>query len=97
MALKIMTDPKPTALRLVYLDVLRCVAIFMVFGPHTWFRLPKDAHGWQFFEMWRHGGWVGVDLFFVLSGFLIGGLLFAEQRKFGSIRLRLSWVRSPPR
>ena len=80
-------------IRWVYLDVLRCVAILMVLGPHTPFRLPENAVGWRFFETWRHGGWVGVDLFFVLSGFLIGGLLFSEERKYGSIRFGRFFIR----
>lgn len=34
-----------------------------------------------------HIGWVGVDLFFVLSGFLVSGLLFREQMKTGVFRI----------
>ena len=88
------TAPQPALpARWVHLDVLRCVAIVLVLGPHTPFRLPENTVGWPLFEMWRHGGWVGVDLFFVLSGFLIGGLLFAEKRKYGSIRFGRFFVR----
>jgi peptidoglycan/LPS O-acetylase OafA/YrhL len=39
------------------------------------------------------GGYLGVDLFFVLSGFLITSLLVAEQRKSGRIDLRAFWIR----
>jgi peptidoglycan/LPS O-acetylase OafA/YrhL len=39
------------------------------------------------------GGYVGVDVFFVLSGFLITGLLLAEVRKTGTVSLRSFWAR----
>ena len=47
------------------LDALRAVAILLVLGRHA------DVS-----ELWNRIGWSGVDLFFVLSGFLISGLLF---------------------
>lgn len=39
------------------------------------------------------GGFLGVDVFFVLSGFLIGSLLLAEQATAGRIDLRTFYVR----
>jgi peptidoglycan/LPS O-acetylase OafA/YrhL len=42
---------------------------------------------------WAPGGFLGVDAFFVLSGFLITSLLVDEWRKHGRIDLRAFWVR----
>ena len=42
---------------------------------------------------WAHGGYFGVDAFFVLSGFLITGLLLAEWRDEGGINFKQFWVR----
>jgi len=50
------------------LDGLRGIAIFLVFWNHH--QLPYPALRWTWL------GWTGVDLFFVLSGFLITGILF---------------------
>src|SRR5215467_11136874 len=54
------------------LDLLRALAIIVVVIYHAGimgFPLPGRVHRW---------GWIGVDLFFVLSGYLIGGQLLAE-------------------
>ena len=76
-----------TPMRLPQLDYLRGMAVLLVLGRH-FDPLPTDL-GWAArpFEAWFRCGWVGVDLFFVLSGFLVSGLLMAEYRSSGRVRV----------
>ena len=41
----------------------------------------------------KRGGFLGVDVFFVLSGYLITGLLLDERARTGTIRLGEFWAR----
>ena len=42
---------------------------------------------------WLLGGYVGVEIFFVISGYLITLLLIAEHERTGTIDLRQFWIR----
>lgn len=42
---------------------------------------------------WPSGGFVGVDIFFVLSGFFITGLLLRERQETGTVSFRKFYVR----
>jgi peptidoglycan/LPS O-acetylase OafA/YrhL len=48
--------------------------------------------GYHFFPFWVKGGFVGVDVFFVISGFLIGGLLLDGLRE-NRLSLRDFYIR----
>ncbi len=82
-----MTQEPPR--RSASLDILRLVAVVLVLGRHMQPYPLGFGKGPAFYitRLWQNGGWTGVDLFFVLSGFLIGGLLFAEAKKTGGLRV----------
>ncbi|HLK06211.1 MAG TPA: acyltransferase [Candidatus Acidoferrum sp.] len=62
--------------RIPELDGLRGIAIFIVVLLHYFYRVMAPATpSYQRFQSIFRLGWTGVDLFFVLSGFLIGGIL----------------------
>src|SRR5262252_1943796 len=68
--------------RNLQLDLLRCVAIMGVLIEHT---INFRSTRWWWDRALIIGSWTGVDLFFVISGFLISGLLFSEFQKRGRI------------
>ena len=74
--------------RVPQLDLLRIVAVVLVLGRH----MGYDGDN-RFALAWKTAGWIGVDMFFVLSGFLISGLLFKEYAAHGKINFRRFYVR----
>ena len=64
------------------IDFLRGIAIFLTLFRHFGINI-------YLYKI----GWVGVDLFFVLSGFLVSGLLFGEYKKTSTINFLRFFVR----
>lgn len=62
------------------LDGLRAVAVLLVMAFHA--RVPAF-----------HAGYVGVDVFFVLSGFLISTILLGQLASSGTVRLLEFYIR----
>ncbi|CAN5546932.1 hypothetical protein BH10ACT2_BH10ACT2_24380 [soil metagenome] len=62
------------------LDGVRAVSVIAVIFYHAGFT-------------WMHGGFFGVEVFFVVSGFLITSLLIEERDGTGKVRLGKFWVR----
>ena len=60
--------------RVFGLDVLRAIAITLVVTSHCTYIFLEDTNNPILLSI-RSLGAIGVDLFFVLSGFLIGGIL----------------------
>jgi len=62
------------------LDGLRALAVIAVLLYHA------DL-------VWMPGGFLGVEVFFVISGYLITALLLAEWRQRGTVDLKNFWLR----
>jgi peptidoglycan/LPS O-acetylase OafA/YrhL len=74
---------RPLDKRFPYLpgiDAMRALAVLAVFGYHAGLR-------------WVPGGFLGVDLFFVISGYLITSLLLREFERGGHVELGRFWLR----
>ncbi|HZO05951.1 MAG TPA: acyltransferase, partial [Solirubrobacterales bacterium] len=74
---------RPADSRFPYLpgiDALRALAVLAVFFYHAGVN-------------WMPGGFLGVDLFFVISGYLITSLLLREFRNGGHVKLGRFWLR----
>jgi len=66
--------------RIPELDGARGLAIFLVLVCHFGYLFPEKG------SKWLNLGWTGVDLFFVLSGFLITRILLASRGEQGYFR-----------
>jgi len=64
------------------IDFLRGIAVLLV----VFFHFPVVA-------VLDNMGWIGVDLFFVLSGFLVSGLLFKEYLLHGTVDAKRFLIR----
>jgi peptidoglycan/LPS O-acetylase OafA/YrhL len=74
---------KPVAGRVPELDGIRGVAIGMVLLYHYCVLFPvHKGMALYYLLLPTHLMWSGVDLFFVLSGFLIGGILLDNRQSF---------------
>jgi peptidoglycan/LPS O-acetylase OafA/YrhL len=79
-----------TPQREIELDFIRGIAILLVIDFHS-------THGFLTKPLamlgFHHLGWIGVDIFFVLSGFLVGGLLMKEWKVRRGIDTRRFLIR----
>src|SRR5207244_8943802 len=67
-----------------WLDWLRAIAIAGVLFAHGFGWIYPQMPAW--FGLFGHGGFYGVELFFVLSGFLIGRILIRYDSDLGNGR-----------
>ena len=81
------------------IDGIRALAVLWVIVFHAWlfqyndFTETSDKIFENPFLIWISKGDLGVDLFFVISGFLIGTILFKEFKKVGSINFKRFYLR----
>ena len=80
--------------RIAVLDGLRGIAILLVLLWHGFFSIPFQSTILAKIRVLGTLSWSGVDLFFVLSGFLIGGILLdvrSSPRYFTTFYIRRAY------
>ncbi len=77
---------QPGKFYLPFVDGLRALSILLVLGFHQ----LGPVSGWMGKQL---SGWVGVDLFFVISGFLITSIILKEQNATGTFNLKNFYTR----
>ena len=91
----------PDNTRMMFMDGLRCLGMFHIMLTHSLWAFLAGFHD-QFqpfiqqvpwYMRWMLAGDKAVDLFFVISGFLIGQMLFREHNKTGTINLKRFFLR----
>lgn len=66
--------------RILGLDRLRALAVFLVLGHHAAFRFPPAPDDFLA-QVFRQAGWMGVDIFFVISGYMITRVLLRDLER----------------
>jgi peptidoglycan/LPS O-acetylase OafA/YrhL len=88
-ARRIESPPEQRTSRLGYLpglDGLRAISVLAVMAFHHYFIGGHE-------EGYAPGGFLGVEVFFVVSGYLITSLLLSERRDTGGVSLPRFWLR----
>src|SRR5690349_3412588 len=75
------------------LDGVRGLAVLLVMMVHLQLLMPYRQTGVRAVDGFIRGGYLGVDLFFVLSGFLITALLLDESNRRGTVRFGAFYIR----
>ena len=78
---------------MIQLDILRGVAIILVLFAHSVLPTKESGSLSPFLSYLQYLGPSGVDLFFVLSGFLVGGLLLKEVHDRDHLDVRRFLIR----
>jgi peptidoglycan/LPS O-acetylase OafA/YrhL len=88
-------QPAHTKKQIISLNGLRAISILIVIGAHLRIHnfFPETNKALKYFGFMFFNGQLGVNVFFVISGFLITTLLIRERERSGTISLKNFYAR----